>query len=59
MKLFLSCAGNFQVSKFIYKNWPKSKKTKTKSKTKTKNKTKVVICTKTVCHFDDGFCHTQ
>ena len=28
------------------------------NKTKTKNKAKVGICTKAVCHFDDGFCHT-
>ena len=34
------------------------KKQKQKTKTKTKNKTKVGICTKTVCHFDDGLCHT-
>jgi hypothetical protein len=31
---------------------------KNENKTKTKNKAKVGICTKTVCHFDDGFCHT-
>ena len=41
-------------SQSLYKNWPKSKKKKNK-----KNKTKIGICTKTVCHFDDGFCHTQ
>jgi hypothetical protein len=29
-----------------------------KQKQKTKNKAKVGICTKTVCHFDDGLCHT-
>ena len=33
-------------SQSLYKNWPKTKKTK-KTKTKTKNKTKVGICTKT------------
>ena len=29
-----------------------------RKKQKQKNKTKVGIYTKTVCHFDDGFCHT-
>jgi hypothetical protein len=31
---------------------------KDENQQKTKNKEKVGICTKTVCHFDDGFCHT-
>ena len=35
----------------------KKKKTTNKQKQKAKNKTKVGICTKTVCHFDDGLCH--
>ena len=56
MKLFLSCAGIFPVSKFIYK-LAKIEKT---NKQKIKQKTKVGICTKTVsvCHFDDGLCNT-
>ena len=37
----------------IGQNRKKTKKTK-----QTKNKTKVGICTTTVCHFDDGLCHT-
>ena len=55
MKLFLSCAGNFPVSKFIYKLAKIEKKKKKKKKKK-----KVWICTKTVsvCHFDDGLCCT-
>ena len=39
MKLFLSCAGNFPVLKFIYKLAKIEKNTnKTKQKQKTKNK---------------------
>ena len=38
-------------SQSLYKNWPKSKK-------KRKKKAKLGICTKTVCHFVDGLCHT-
>jgi hypothetical protein len=37
MKLFLSCAGNFPVSKFIYKL---AKIEKTNKQTKTKNKSR-------------------
>jgi hypothetical protein len=47
----------FSSLKVYIKIGQKQKKTK-KTKTKTKNKTKVGICTKTVCHFDDGFGHT-
>ena len=47
----------FFRSQSLYTNWPKSKK-KNQKQAKTKNKTTVGICTKTVCHFDDGFCHT-
>jgi hypothetical protein len=36
----------------------RKKKTKKQKQQKTKNKAKVGICTKTVCHFDDGLCHT-
>jgi hypothetical protein len=42
----------------VYIKIDQNRKKKNKNKTKTKNKTKVEICTKTVCHFDDGFCHT-
>ena len=54
MKLFLSCAGNFPVSKFIYKL------AKIEKKKEKKKKKKVGICTKTVSvfHFDDGLCNT-
>ena len=56
MKLFLSCAGIFPVSKFIYK----LAKIEKKQTNKQKQKTKVEICTKTVsvCYFDDDLCHT-
>ena len=47
----------FSSLKVYIKIGQKQKKTK-KTKTKTKNKTKVGFYTKTVCHFDDGFCHT-
>jgi hypothetical protein len=42
----------------VYIKIDQNRKKKNKNKTKTKNKTKVEICTKTVCHFDDGLCHT-
>jgi hypothetical protein len=42
----------------VYIKIDQNRKKQKKNKTKTKNKTKVGICTKTVCHFDDGFCHT-
>jgi hypothetical protein len=42
----------------VYIKIDQNRKKKNKNKTKTKNKTKVGIYTKTVCHFDDGFCHT-
>ena len=45
------------LSQSLYKKWPKSKKKQKQNKNK-KNKTKIEIYTKTVCHFDDGFCHT-
>jgi hypothetical protein len=56
MKLFLSCAGNFPVSKLKKKKTKKNQKTPPQKNKK--KQTKVGICTKTVCHFDDGLCHT-
>ena len=41
MKLFLSCAGNFQ-SQSLYKNWPKSKQ-KTKNKSRDLHKDCVIL----------------
>jgi hypothetical protein len=53
----VSCMRRQFSSLKVYIKFGQNRK-KTKQKTKTKNKTKVEICTKTVCHFDDGLCHT-
>ena len=44
----------FSSLKVYIKNGQNRKKNKNKNK---KQKTKVDICTKTMCHFDDGLCH--
>jgi hypothetical protein len=49
----------FSSLKVYIKIGQNRKKQKQTNKQKTKNKTKVGICTKTVCDFDDGLCHTQ